>query len=89
MRPRPGRRAQKFNPEPMDSYKKLNPTLNGKPFKPTLVGDSATWIKAYQGGCIVNTIRPVFILNGNSTIRPVRSTASEPTSSAPFPLPDK
>ncbi|WP_034385653.1 NucA/NucB deoxyribonuclease domain-containing protein [Herbidospora cretacea] len=49
----------------MDSFKKLNPTLNGKAFNPAFVCDSATWIKAYQGGCIVNTIRPVFILNGN------------------------
>ncbi|WP_031166939.1 DNRLRE domain-containing protein [Streptosporangium roseum] len=54
------------NPELMDSYYRLNPLDHkGKEWDQSFICDSADWITAYSGGCVVDSIRPTFILDGN------------------------
>ncbi|MEU3166991.1 DNRLRE domain-containing protein [Streptosporangium sp. NPDC006930] len=54
------------NPEVMDSYFQLNPrNAKGRNWLQSITCDSADWIKAYSGGCVVDSVRPVFILNAN------------------------
>ena len=55
------------NPELDDGYWLLDPYFRDKSKITTFICDSATWIRAYTGGCVVGSIAPVFILDGNDS----------------------
>jgi hypothetical protein len=82
------------NPELPDNYQTLNPMRDGKRWDQYFICDSATWITAYSGGCVVGTIRPVFILDGNEkkvqqTVSHLERALYSPNLTDPDPHPGK
>jgi hypothetical protein len=55
-----------YNPEGLDDVMFLSPFFKDKNRVQSFICDSAKWIKAYTGGCVVSSIRPVFILDANN-----------------------
>ncbi|MCC5578951.1 hypothetical protein IMZ11_25320 [Microtetraspora sp. AC03309] len=53
------------NPDLTDRMWYLNPFFRDKKYTQSFVCDSADWITAYTGGCIVGSVAPIFILDAN------------------------
>ncbi|WP_186404474.1 DNRLRE domain-containing protein [[Actinomadura] parvosata] len=61
------------NPDITDLMWYFHPRFREKKHVQTFICDSADWIAAHAGGCIVGSVAPIFILNANDTDRGKKS----------------
>ncbi|GGO24523.1 hypothetical protein GCM10010116_49340 [Microbispora rosea subsp. aerata] len=54
-----------YNPDLSDKLRYFSPFFSDPKRTVAFICDSAQYITAYQGGCVIGSIRPVFILDGN------------------------